>query len=384
MKSLLFFIFPIIIGLLSVSECAVQIDCSAASSDRLLSFGTLWNNGGPYIFQNLLDNQDQRRYTYEIQICGAVQTTFPVICTDPNSAANRIDVAAGTCVSIGSINATGWNENAGNLTSGLNLVYYHGNTNTTDDIEYTSRIFFECTSHNQNVFNFQSENLEYDQFIFTMVTPLACSDKGSPINTTVATPSGSTSPIPNCGMDVNSSYVDLSSLFATNGGYLFVNSTGNANQAAYTYEIQVCGDVKTNFPNNCLTPSAANRIDPITHECVSIGDLNTITWEVDTNNKGVYAVLYHGASFGNSDYEYSARIFFECASAQGIPSNTMFFENERVDTAQYNFLISTPHACITSSTSVEPPRGTTSTSEAGLINPSFIYLLLAIFAFVFC
>eukprot|EP01112_Ceratiomyxa_fruticulosa_P000685 TRINITY_DN10610_c0_g1_i1.p1 TRINITY_DN10610_c0_g1~~TRINITY_DN10610_c0_g1_i1.p1 ORF type:complete len:163 (+),score=22.84 TRINITY_DN10610_c0_g1_i1:176-664(+) len=141
-------------------------------------------------------------------------------------------------------------------------------------------------------------------------------------------------PIQPCGMTVNGTKVDVSALFAPSGSYVI--KTSNA-----TYEIQVCGNVQTNFPNACKIPSPANWIDTASGKCTPIGDLDTVGWDVTPSTNGIYSTYYHGALNPGGVYHYSARYYIEC----GTSTSSFSFEHFRPQESQFHFTITTPLVC---------------------------------------
>eukprot|EP01112_Ceratiomyxa_fruticulosa_P010347 TRINITY_DN2735_c0_g1_i1.p1 TRINITY_DN2735_c0_g1~~TRINITY_DN2735_c0_g1_i1.p1 ORF type:complete len:389 (+),score=82.46 TRINITY_DN2735_c0_g1_i1:139-1305(+) len=375
------------ISSLASVQSAATLTCGAVFNGTYVDLSTLNNPSGRYTFTNVTGDEGQAPYTYEIQICGPVTTAFPSICTFPNSAVNRIDPKTNTCISMGSTNATGWGVNLS--LQGVHLTYYAGAD--IDHVQkYTSRVYFECGPPGTNIFNFEHLNEEYNQLHLSYVTPKACPASGTPVTTTTTTTGSTTTTggnnnnqaFANCGTYFNGTYVDLSHLYNPNGSYVFTNDAGDQNQTPYTYEIQVCGNVKTNFPSACTTPSAANRINPTTGECQSIGDANSVTWEINPDSlHGVHLYYWHGDLFDNV-YEASTAIYFECTSL-GVPDGLFIYEHQRPDLFQFHFLYGTKYACpqyyLTTT-----GDGTTTTGAAAVTSPTF-YLasILFVLAFLF-
>jgi len=139
-----------------------------------------------------------------------------------------------------------------------------------------------------------------------------------------------------CGYTVNGKVVDMSPLTAKNGSY---EITAVWNDTKYTFELQVCKNVDTQF-KGCTVPSPVNQINPATGECINVGDLATTAWDENPSQKGIYVTYYHGQNI-DSVIHRSARIYFECNATEiGSP---VF---EHVTTCgQYHFSWSTKYAC---------------------------------------
>lgn len=132
----------------------------------------------------------------------------------------------------------------------------------------------------------------------------------------------------------------------------------------YTYELQVCGNVKASSSAACSSPSPINRISADGKTCDKMGDLGVSSFYQNPFKDGAYLSLWGGDDVDHI-HKWQSRIYFQCNPNATEPRP--YFEHS-TDYNQAHFkvrygraiaLISvlTPWAALHSSTRTWPARG---------------------------
>jgi len=318
--------------------------------------------------------EPQNNVTLEIQICGSLNTSFPSLCTNANSAVNII--GNGTCTSGGDVNVGAWELNpSGN---GISLIYYHGDW-VSPTQGYSTRIYFECQENitdDQAVLTYEFLNPLFYQYHLIIYTQQVCADYA-------VSPPSTTPPPVICGTSIWENYfLNLSSTVISSGGNLYPNITGtypdsNVTQPPITIEAQICGNVNSYYASLCTIPSPANVINTTANTCTNLGDITAYAWDLNPNSgAGVNLIFYHGALVGTVE-TLQTRIYFECPPLFETPlsQNVLHYEHYAADAFSYHFAYITYAAC-------PPNRITTSTTSANTSSASILSSSSVIF-FIF-
>jgi hypothetical protein len=155
----------------------------------------------------------------------------------------------------------------------------------------------------------------------------------------------------NCTFTTGGKTFDFSPLFASNGSYtwtqtLYTADPSNdldsdpASPVTLTFELQVCGNVKSRHAG-CTIPSPANMIQS-NGTCTPLGDSTVSAFDVNPYADGAYLTYYHGASVNHIQH-YLARIYFVCDPTHfGTP---LYLEHLKNNLFQTHFKYYTPLAC---------------------------------------
>jgi len=161
------------------SIALAQESCTFTSGNKTWDFSPLFANNGSYLWTQTMYSFDSTNIydgagavpvpmTFEIQVCGNVQTTHPK-CTEA-SPANMI-AADGTCSKLGDSLVTAWDVNPYN--DGAYLTYYHGDS--LNHIQhYMARIYFVCDPTHFNTPLYAEHMKTFYQWHFKFYTKLAC------------------------------------------------------------------------------------------------------------------------------------------------------------------------------------------------------------------
>jgi len=117
-------------------------------------------------------------------------------------------------------------------------------------------------------------------------------------------------------------------------------ANGGANTLAnYTFELNICANVKSKFPSVCTTDSPINWLTGGNTACTPLGDLRVAAMDAVPYRDGVVLTYFHGAPYDHI-HEHYARVYLICASTLQSPT----LEHQKTDN-QWHFRIGTPLAC---------------------------------------
>eukprot|EP01112_Ceratiomyxa_fruticulosa_P013179 TRINITY_DN3690_c0_g1_i6.p1 TRINITY_DN3690_c0_g1~~TRINITY_DN3690_c0_g1_i6.p1 ORF type:complete len:384 (-),score=59.46 TRINITY_DN3690_c0_g1_i6:101-1252(-) len=342
--------------------------CGTYLNGSYVSMSGLFASNGSYTYQ-------YKDVTFELQVCGNVQSNFGSSCSVA-SPVNMYNHTSSQCTNLGDITTVAWNMNP--ASDGVYVTYYHGSIEPNNIYQMSTRIYFYC-NQNETSSTFVQMTDRY-LFEFSVQTPLACPLQGVSTSTstgsltTTTTTGGTTGNNLNynvtttCGRYFNGTFVDLSPLFTSNGSYVMETLFA-------TYEIQVCANVKTNYPSACKVPSPGNFINKTTGECIYLGDINVVSWDLNPSGNGVYIQYFHGQLDG-SVYQRATRIYFQCDITTS--ADTVAFEHESVE-SQYHFTVNTINACSDFMIQQQTQSGTTTGSNSSTAHiPSLLLSFLVL------
>jgi len=130
---------------------------------------------------------------------------------------------------------------------------------------------------------------------------------------------------------------------------VLANSTGSYTWNAewlgvtYTWQVQVCDNVKNPISSACNIPAPSYQYNPQTKTCTQLGDITTTSFDIVPSQNGVMITYYHGF-YVNDVTSILSRIYVECdPNGSGVLS----FEHIRNCTygTQYHFTVATPVVC---------------------------------------
>ena len=135
-----------------------------------------------------------------------------------------------------------------------------------------------------------------------------------------------------CDFDINGKAYNLHSLIAANGSYTWQQVDEQTN-VSYIFELQLCDQVKTAYPNACTYPNSAINMIPVsnTSQCFSYGQYDVYSVDEAPYKDGMFLSYYHGSMVDNI-YFMSTNIYIICdnKTTMSIPN----FEHSRTCTDQ--------------------------------------------------